>query len=256
MAIAVRFGGVEIENVTSVTPADSFSEEAIVDGATLLGARSRTIAVRGFVRKAALDKDVLLAEQRRVTEAFAGKGPGTLEYPGASPYAARLLGIEWEDWTGGPVARFTMTFKAGVENPFSTQVRVAPVSGGAPAKVFRPIPAVTDTYKNPDLLDEKVDAAREKTISLTGVVRGTLAEVRAEEAAIRALLTSSRFFTVEVSSGTYTCSVGQFSFGTPAGTDAEATKTYQVDLATLPDYSLEGRSLRGERRAGRSRARR
>jgi hypothetical protein len=109
---------------------------------------------------------------------FVERSPALLDYPGATPFTARLRAIEWEDWTGGPIIRFTLTFEGETDNPLAAGVTITPVAGPEPPKTFEPIPAATDAFRS--AVDEAPSATKDKTISLSGVLRGTLAEVTAE----------------------------------------------------------------------------
>jgi len=169
--IDVKFDGEEFPNVTTVQPSDTVSRTSIIDKADLLGARVRNVIVNGYIKKR--PKDELATLQKTFTKTFAEKGEGIIEYPGVEPYTARVTSIDWEEWTGNPIIRYTVTLEAEFTNPFSKSVVVSE-SGGGDSITFDPIPSVADSYKNTNPIDEAPSATKDKQITLDGKFAGRI----------------------------------------------------------------------------------
>lgn len=241
--ILVTFDGEELPHVVGVQPQSRISRDQTIDIASLKGYRRRTLSVRGYIRKA---PKLEMAELQAVVEkTFTEKGEKLLSYPGIDDYLARLTEWQWEEWTNGPLIFYTANFETAEDNPFSEDVTVTQTGVGSSMKTFSPRPNVADSFKSVDPVDEAVSPVREKEITLQGILRGTPAEIDAEETEIKELFTDDQIFSVTIPSGAYTCRCAAFDFGTPAGLDEGGSKTYTIKLITLPDFTLEGRALQG-----------
>jgi len=241
--IPVKFGGDEFPNVTSVAPADSLSTEILIDAASLRGMRTRRISIAGFVKKP--PKLEMLKRQRDLVELMAAKGNALVEYPGCASFTGRIVDITWEDWAGGPVARYRVEIAGEVDNPFAAGVTVAPIGGSLPPITLdNPSPAVGDAFERPSD-DDRPSASLGKRITVSGLLAGTPAESAAAQAALKALLTDQDSYTVTISSGAYVARVQSFTFDSPGERDGSAPRTYQIEFSTLTDFTLEEESLRG-----------
>jgi len=243
MAIIVTFDGTDLPDVISVTPTSDISRNVITSASGIIGLREQSISVEGLVR--AVNVTDLATAQKTLENTFTSKGTGSLSYPGITAFTAALVSWTWEEFLAGSrVARYTAEFEAEIDSPFAETVEIDGTTGSEPKKVFDPIPSVADQFKSRNI-DEKADPTKDKKISLAGVLRGTKTEIEAEEDAIKALLTEEFLYSVTIPSGTFTCKVDSFEFGTPQGTDEAGLKTYKIDMSTLPDFALEEFQLNG-----------
>jgi len=227
MSIDVIFGAYTLPNVLTVQPGSALSETMILGSTQQY--RTKTIRVTGHVLER--PRSALATAQKDLENALAAIGEATLSYPGTDDFTAIATGFEWEEWNGNPVIQYTVTFKTKENNPFTREVKIAD-------QALIPIPEVSDQYKAHSV-DDDISLVHEKEITLSGRFEGSASEVDTFESNIRTWNTSASRIAVKIPSGTYSCKVESFEFGTPDATSEGIAKTYRISFSTDPDYTLE-----------------
>lgn len=249
--ISVRFtngtNDVTLKNVRDVQWSAELADNVLVSKTTRAGKRSRQITVNGFINKADFKQNI--AAQDQLLADLQAIGTGTLRYAETNIIQnVRLVGLEFEEFRGNPIAGYSIRFKTEDDNIAAHE----PVKLGSltlsPTNGIEYV-SVQDVTKSQGP-DEGLVNGKNRAFTITGsIVGASLIEVNSTQAAIAAAVEGNTTITLTLSTavstfaGTYTVRPGDLEFGAPTLKDQQTARTFSFSCVTYEDYTKEPYTL-------------
>lgn len=230
------------ENVVNVTWSHEYVREFMVDGDSEIGHKITNFKINGFIRRPG-DPSDNVAQQEALENALRAVGTGTLSYTGAADITdARFVSLEFAEYRGATVSRFTASFVTEAANVAAHD----PVSIGGQALTIAEgfeLPSIEDIYgtQGPD---ERLDHQLKRKLSITGrIVADTILNVNTIQEKLVVAIRNKDSVVVGWSDGNggYLLNMRprELSFGSPEQRLGIAARTYTFECETHDDYAKE-----------------